>query len=102
MKKPSLIKIISLQIIIFTVMIITVASIQSCSMFVKPPERLAGEPEECYEYRYCKYLAAKGKVVSDCGVEFDRCCKKRNYIFCQDSNNLWPDDKPQNCWDKLQ
>ena len=47
MKKPSLIKIISLQIIIFTVMIITVASIQSCSMFVKPPERLAGEPEEC-------------------------------------------------------
>jgi hypothetical protein len=79
-----------------------------CVACTKYPERLVDkngvtlEPDSCYDYRVCMYYVVVGKLQSDCKLEFMKCCKDRDYIFCNDEYKRWEEDKPQNCWDKKQ
>lgn len=91
---------------VFLVALIFVC-ISGCAACIDYPKRLvddkgvALEPAGCYDYRVCMYYVAAGDYQSDCKLEYTKCCKERNYVFCNNPDNIWADDKPQNCWDKL-
>lgn len=80
-------------IIIFTV---------SCgTVLIKEPQRLENETYASYMSRYCRYAAAKGKYAPDCSKWDDAAVKEYMHDYCNDPKNLWNDEKPQNCWDKI-
>ena len=103
-KSSAIIPIKQLKILALTILL---TLLTGCAACIKYPTRLVDdkgislEPAACYDYKLCMYYVAIGKYQSDCKLEYIKCCKERNYIFCGKDDKRWTDSKSQECWDKL-
>jgi len=79
-----------------------------CASCQKYPDRWVDkkgtpiEPDSCYHYRLCLYYAARRNAKPECEEQFKKCTKDRDYETCKDDKYRWPNQRPQECWDKRQ
>lgn len=101
-KYGEIIKFIIICLLILLSSVIIIASFTGCStVFIKEPVRMENESYPSYMARYNNYLSAKSKMLIPNDKWSDMATKIYMYEYCNDPENLWKDDKPQNCYDKL-
>jgi hypothetical protein len=97
---------VEIRLIVFIIFGISLAI---CMMFflgcTTPPEKkdFENRPESCYDAAYCKYLSSvsKNSVSSDCADSGKECRALERYVKCKDDKFRSPEQKFQECWDKL-
>jgi hypothetical protein len=90
---------IGLFLISVAVGIIIFFALTGCA---SPPERKNYDYEICFRADYCGWLKSKKEKSSlNCGDIDKECRSLERFKNCKKDSFRWPDQKPQECWDKL-
>lgn len=65
---------------------------------VQFPERKDFSCDACYQYSVCMYYVAKGKLQSNCQLEYSACRKDTIYNDCKDEKKRWEKQGCQDCY----
>ena len=91
---------IGLFLISVVVGIIILFALTGCK--TDPPIRKNYKQETCYRADRCRWEAANSeKNLSGCADLDKECRALERFKNCKDDNFRWADQKPQECWDKL-